>query len=279
MAQLGSVHPGDDGNGNLTSGGVDQFFSRTDSTGTFTPLTDALGSTVALTDSTGAVQTQYTYEPFGNTSGPASNNTFEYTGRENDGTGVYFYRARYYSPVYQRFISEDPIGFAGGVNLYAYVDGDPLNWVDPLGSDVTVTRFEGEGHNGFGHVGICVSGHPSVGFTDLNPSDDTKATLGRTVPGFPKPIDPNRVVQDQLTIPTTPQQDAAIQKAIDDRTSTPGNYNSRNRNCAQFAADALAAGNIRVPPITLPKSLMDELHAIYPNGSNRSVCSPATGTP
>src|SRR5438445_6099133 len=89
---------------NLLTGGVDEFFSRTDSTGTHSPLTDALGSTVALTDSTGAVQTQYTYEPFGNTSGPASNNTFEYTGRENDGTGVYFYRARYYSPVYQRFI-------------------------------------------------------------------------------------------------------------------------------------------------------------------------------
>src|SRR5207247_1452935 len=75
---------------NLLTGGVDQFFSRTDSTGTFTPLTDALGSTIALTDSTGAVQTQYTYEPFGNTtvSGPASTNTFQYTGRENDGTGL-----------------------------------------------------------------------------------------------------------------------------------------------------------------------------------------------
>src|SRR5207247_4321980 len=123
---------------NLLTGGVDQFFSRTDSTGTFTPLTDALGSTVALTDSTGAIQTQYTYEPFGNTtaSGPASTNAFQYTGRENDGTGVYFYRARYYSPIYQRFISEDPLGFGGGdANFYIYAGDSPANFGDPLGLD------------------------------------------------------------------------------------------------------------------------------------------------
>src|SRR2546427_7683550 len=120
---------------NLLTGGVDQVFSRTDSTGAFTPLTDALGSTITLTDSTGAVQTQYTYGPFGNTtvSGPSSNNSFQYTGRENDGTGLYYYRARYYSPGYQRFISEDPIGFNGGINVYAYTFDSPTNYSDAGG--------------------------------------------------------------------------------------------------------------------------------------------------
>ena len=37
-------------------------------------------------------------------------NSYQYTGRENDGTGLYFYRARYYAPALGRFISEDPIG-------------------------------------------------------------------------------------------------------------------------------------------------------------------------
>lgn len=58
-------------------------------------------------------------EPFGNTtaSGPADGSPFQYTGRENDGTGLYYCRARYYSPVYQRFISEDPLGYGGGINF------------------------------------------------------------------------------------------------------------------------------------------------------------------
>ena len=85
---------------NLLTGGVDEIFQRTDSAGARNFLTDALGSTLALTDSAGATQTQYTYEPFGKTtpSGAGSSNAFQYTGRENDGTGLYYYRARYYNP-------------------------------------------------------------------------------------------------------------------------------------------------------------------------------------
>ena len=66
--------------------------------------------------------------------GEISDNPFQYTGRENDGTGLYYYRARYYSPELQRFISEDPIRFEGGdVNFYTYVFNDAVNWIDPEG--------------------------------------------------------------------------------------------------------------------------------------------------
>jgi RHS repeat-associated protein len=95
-----------------------------------------LGSTLATTDSTGALATQYTFEPFGNTSstGATTSNAFQFTGRENDGTGLYFYRARYYSPTTQRFISQDPIGFAGGSsNLYTYTLNSPTNLTDSSG--------------------------------------------------------------------------------------------------------------------------------------------------
>ncbi len=121
---------------NLLGGlGVDEIFTRTDASGTANFLTDALGSTLALADSTGTIQTQYTYEPFGNTiaSGQANANPYQYTGRENDATGLYFHRARYYNPSFQRFISGDPIGFNGGINLYAYVGDDPIDFADPLG--------------------------------------------------------------------------------------------------------------------------------------------------
>jgi RHS repeat-associated protein len=55
-------------------------------------------------------------------------------GRENDATGVYYYRARYYHPGLGRFVSEDPLRFASGdVNLYDYVGNRPTAFVDPLG--------------------------------------------------------------------------------------------------------------------------------------------------
>jgi RHS repeat-associated protein len=121
---------------NLLTGGVDEIFTRADSAGTRNFLGDALGSTLALTDSTGTVQTQYSYEPFGKTTatGSASSSTFQYTGRENDGTGMYYYLARYYNPTLGRFISEDPAGFGGGdANFYVYAGNGPADYIDPSG--------------------------------------------------------------------------------------------------------------------------------------------------
>jgi RHS repeat-associated protein len=121
---------------NMLMGGVDEVLSRTDASGTFTPLRDALGSTIALLDSTGATATSYTYSPFGSTvaTGSALGSKFQYTGRENDGNGVYYLRGRYYNSALGRFVSRDPSGSAGsGVNLYAFVDNDPVNFTDVFG--------------------------------------------------------------------------------------------------------------------------------------------------
>lgn len=108
---------------------IDEAFVRQTSSNT-----DALGSVMGLTDQTGAMQTTYSYDPFGNTAiTGTSANPFQYTGRENDGTGLYYYRARYYSPRLQRFISEDPIRLLGGINFYGYVRNNPLKFKDPLG--------------------------------------------------------------------------------------------------------------------------------------------------
>lgn len=52
---------------NLLSGGIDETFSRADSSGTVTPLQDALGGTIALVDTSGNIVTSYSYDPFGNT--------------------------------------------------------------------------------------------------------------------------------------------------------------------------------------------------------------------
>jgi len=120
---------------NRLNAALDEVLTRTDATGTSNYLTDALGSTLALTDAVASLQTQYTYDPFGLTTtlGSSSTNQQQYAGRENDGTGLYFYRGRYYNPTLQRFVSKDPIGIAGGINLYSYVGNDPVNFVDPFG--------------------------------------------------------------------------------------------------------------------------------------------------
>ena len=120
----------------LTGLGIDEFFTRTDGVGVRALLPDALGSTIALGDNAGTLQTQYTYEPFGVTTqtGGANTNSYKYTGREDDGSGLMYYRARYYSPRLQRFVSEDPIGFLGGdPNLYVYTFNTPLLLRDPYG--------------------------------------------------------------------------------------------------------------------------------------------------
>jgi RHS repeat-associated protein len=121
---------------------IDEPLARLKSDGTVRYYQqDALGSVIALTDDTGAVKTQYSYDPFGDVTvlGEASDNPFQYTGRENDNTGLYYYRARYYSPELQRFVSEDPIGLEGeDINFYAYVWNDPINYNDPTGENPAV---------------------------------------------------------------------------------------------------------------------------------------------
>jgi RHS repeat-associated protein len=126
-------------------------------------LADALGSTVGLTDATGGVATSYRYEPFGRAfaTGAASASSLQFTGRENDSSvDAYYYRARFYHPTLQRFISEDPIRFEGGdINLYAYVANNPLRWTDPLGlrtgSVCVKLSIGGFGFGGGG--GTCVN--------------------------------------------------------------------------------------------------------------------------
>jgi RHS repeat-associated protein len=124
----------------LTGLSIDEYFTRTDGSGRRTLLADALRSILSLADDAGALQTSYTYEPFGNTtvSGQANGNSFQYTGRENDQNGAYYYRARYYNPAQHRLISEDPVRLASGdVNAYAYVHDSPINLSDPSGLEAS----------------------------------------------------------------------------------------------------------------------------------------------
>ncbi|MDZ4210363.1 MAG: RHS repeat-associated core domain-containing protein, partial [Methylotenera sp.] len=96
---------------------------------------DNITSTTQVTGHNGGTLQSITYSAFGATLNTTGNspNRLKYTGREEDGTGCYYYRARYYCQDIGRFISEDPLGFQAGINFYAYVDNNPVNANDPSG--------------------------------------------------------------------------------------------------------------------------------------------------
>jgi len=94
---------------------------------------DHLGSPTALTGTTGKLVERITYDAYGNSAG-STRTRYGLTGRERDSlTGLLYYRARFYDPQLGRFISEDPIGLAGGINSFAYVGNNPVLYRDPSG--------------------------------------------------------------------------------------------------------------------------------------------------
>ncbi|MFF9580303.1 RHS repeat-associated core domain-containing protein [Streptomyces rubiginosohelvolus] len=121
----------------VATSGLDEYLTRTENNTTQIYLTDALGSIVGLANTDGTIATRYTYDPNGQptTSGAASSNPYTFTGRESDGTGLLHYRNRYYDPESGRFISQDPIGHAGGTNLYQYALSSPTTYTDPSGNN------------------------------------------------------------------------------------------------------------------------------------------------
>ena len=106
--------------------------------GSFGRLFGGIVSSTSYDSFGNATSSQATASAASSTGNAASNiaTTYRYTGREYDAdTGLYYYRNRWYDPETGRFISEDPIGFAGGdVNLYRYVWNNPYSFRDPYGN-------------------------------------------------------------------------------------------------------------------------------------------------
>jgi RHS repeat-associated protein len=135
--------PGDDPLAWFEGGGMDPTQRRD-------LVTDRLGSVIAVAGPGMATPALNAYDEYGV---PAAGNLggFQYTGQAwVPEAGVYYYKARMYAPALGRFLQSDPVGYDGGMNLYAYVGGDPVNFVDPWGEDIVVTADRLKPDNGSG---------------------------------------------------------------------------------------------------------------------------------
>ena len=148
-----------DGDGGLLraytwGAGVDNLLAVTfyngESTNTLYAVTDPLGTVHAMVASDGTIAVSYTYDSWGNVlsvSGDQaliSANRFTWQGREYSyATGLYNFRARWYDPAAGRWLSKDPIGLEGGLNLYEAFGNNPVCFGDPLGETVYYSSLGG----------------------------------------------------------------------------------------------------------------------------------------
>ena len=223
----------------VLTGGVDETFARMTSSAITVPLTDVLGSVVAETDSSGSVVNNYNYEPYGRTSqsGTTSGNSQQYAGRESDGAGLYYNRARYYSTTLSRCISQDPIGFSGGLNLYAYASGNPVSFRDPTGFCGSGGPRQGTGGttSGGGDGGGSGTGSGGGGSGGGGSGSGGGDTPGGDTGGVPDNTDATNGQED----PYNPDETGAGNKA--DRAV---NDELARQEYEQQAADDLAKGDI-----------------------------------
>lgn len=155
--------------------GTDQPHSLRRSNNVYYFMTDYPGNVVALLNSSRAIASRYTYEPFG-TRSLAKGDTLsplQFQARPYESvSGLYNFRARWYDPGVGRFISEDPIGLAGGINPYVFAGNNPIDGRDPSGLDEEGGLCDPyKGFDGFCAVlpGVVGLGHKPPSSIDAGP--------------------------------------------------------------------------------------------------------------
>jgi RHS repeat-associated protein len=210
--------------------GIDQPLARVEAGTASYYLVDHLGSIVQTTDASATVTLTRQYDAWGDLLQGSAAAGYAFTGREWDPeTGLYYYRARYYEPKIARFVREDPIGFEGGVNFYAYVHNRPTRFTDPLGLDIEVCYYA-DAAAGFGHVGFSVPGDPTT--YGYYPTGNPMGS-----PGMVQPDDQKK--KQCKIIQASPDQDECMKNCRHETQSSPGEYKLTSNQCTSFVSDCL----------------------------------------
>jgi RHS repeat-associated protein len=159
---------------------------------------DERGSVIAGSDPAGAASHVNTYDEYGR-GGSLNGYRFGFTGQMRLSGDFHYYKARMYDPGLGRFLQPDPIGYGGGMNMYAYVNGDPVNFTDPLGLDeepndlgeaiVTGKRLKADSPSLTGWAALMGSGRGGWGpiryFGDGGAGGSPPAPVGPPLPEDP----------------------------------------------------------------------------------------------
>jgi len=229
-----------DGNGNLQAHYVHGFglTSRVNSANASAYYQfDAVGNTTALTGSDGAVLNSYGYLPFGEalTVSETVANPFEFVGEYGvmrEGSGIDYMRNRWYAPDQGRFTQPDPIGIAGGTNLYAYVGNNPAEFADPSGLMGPWTVFDST-------LKVTIGGwfHPSV--FPATPENGALLERALTMPLSPNYSPPNlgpAPIRGPTWSPSVPADPLARTTYVN-----PPNYSQYAAQVERAAAEQAAA--------------------------------------
>ena len=186
------------------AGGIGGLLARTDGNGSTFYHADGAGNITGLMDGQQDMAARYLYGPFGRLVGMwgpmAGVNRMMFSSKEFDPrSGLYFYGSRFFDPTLQRWLSRDPIGERGDLNLYRGMFNSPLNVVDRDGGE-KLSAGRGERDGGINLLNESAGGEPDTAINGASQRAGRSVQPGPTA----QPVTYNALLLDKPGLVDTP---------------------------------------------------------------------------